>query len=85
MPTTQYVFPSKVGLFRIVQHGRRWRALHDRLECGRHDSAEDALAALRHAWPQARLPLTLDAWRRHAEAPLAHVSRVLLPRWCAAY
>jgi hypothetical protein len=81
MPT-QYVFPSKLGLFRIVQHGRRWRALHDREECGRHDSAEIALAALRSAWPQARLPMRLEAWRCQPEAALARVSRTPLPRWC---
>jgi hypothetical protein len=84
MPT-QYVFPSKLRLFRNVQHGRRWRALHGRIECGRHDSAEAALMALRGMWPQARLPQTLEVWRRHGEAPLAHVSRTALPRWCAAY
>lgn len=82
---TQYVFPSKFGLFRIVQHGRRWRALHDRLECGRHDSAETALMALRHAWPQARLPLLLSAWRCPSAASFARTSCTSLPRWCTAY
>jgi len=82
---TQYVFPSKLGLFRIVQHGRRWRALHDRLECGRHDSAEIALMALRNAWPQARLPLALDAWRRSTMTSFARASRTPSPRWCSAY
>ena len=28
----QYVYPSLLGLFRIVRHGRRWRALQAPLE-----------------------------------------------------
>ncbi|TAM16061.1 MAG: hypothetical protein EPN68_16920 [Rhodanobacter sp.] len=82
---TQYVFPSKLGLFRIVQHGRRWRALHDRVECGRHDSAEIALATLRNTWPQARLPISLDAWRCPSKPSFARASCTPLPRWCTAY
>lgn len=82
---TQYVFPSKLGLFRIVQHGRRWRALHDRIECGRHDSAEIALATLRNTWPQARLPISLDAWRCPSKPSFARASCTSLPRWCTAY
>lgn len=81
---TQYIFPSKLGLFRIVQHGRRWRALHDRVECGRYDSAEMAMANLRGSWPQARLPASLEAWRCTAEASLARTSRTSLPHWCSA-
>jgi len=82
--TTQYVCPSKLGLFRIVRHGRLWRALHDRIEYGRHPSAEAALAVLRRDWPQARLPASLDDWRQ-PEAMLAHVPRAPLPRWCLTY
>ena len=59
----QYVYPAKAGLFRIVRHGRRWRSMFDMQETGRHDSAEQALACLREAWPQARLPASLEAWR----------------------
>ena len=59
----QYVYPAKAGLFRIVRHGRRWRSMFDMQETGRHDSAEDALAALREQWPQARLPVSLEEWR----------------------
>lgn len=66
---SQYVFPSSRGLFRIVKHGHRWRSLMEAGEVGRHDSAEAALDALRHAWPQARLPHMLSRWRYVAEAP----------------
>ncbi len=81
---SQYVFPSKLGLFRIVQHGRRWRALHGRVECGRHDSAEAALATLRNVWPRARLPAQLDAWRQPEMAAI-HTTRPASPQWCMAY
>lgn len=63
----QYVFPTNRGLFRIVRHGRRWRALIDADEVARHDSAEAAVAALRQDWPQARLPERLIEWRYIAE------------------
>jgi hypothetical protein len=59
----QYVIPSKLGLFRIVQHGHRWRSLLDERELGRHDGACAALVFLRDAWPRARLPTTLSHWR----------------------
>lgn len=71
----QYVYPSKIGLFRIIRHGRQWRVLHDELEVGRHDTAETALIATRIACPQARLPGELDQWRYVPELALAH-SRV---------
>jgi hypothetical protein len=82
--TSQYVFPSKLGMFRIVQHGRRWRALHDRVECGRHDSAEAALVTLRAVWPQARLPGQLDAWRQ-SEMIRVRLPAPPMPRWNTAY
>lgn len=71
----QYVYSAKVGLFRIVRHGRRWRSLLGEHEVERHDSAEQALATLRRNWPQARLPECLDGWRYVPELALAH-SRV---------
>ena len=71
----QYVYPSKLGLFRIVRHGRQWRVLREEQEMGRHDTAEAALIATRIACPQARLPGELDQWRYIPELALAH-SRV---------
>lgn len=68
----QYVFSAKVGLFRIIRHGRRWRSLLDGHEVDRHDSAESALASLCDTWPHARLPQRLDAWRFVPEMALAH-------------
>ena len=68
----QYVFSAKAGLFRIVRHGRRWRSMRDTYETGRHDSAEDALRALREQWPQARLPAALVDWRYIPQLALAH-------------
>jgi hypothetical protein len=72
----QYVHPSNSGLFRIVQHGHRWRALLDDREMGRHGTAEAALVAVRAACPRARVPATLRHWRQlpeparlHARAP----------------
>ncbi|GAB2566177.1 hypothetical protein ISP15_13450 [Dyella jejuensis] len=81
----QYVFPSSRGLFRIVRHGHRWRSLVEANEVARHDSAQQALDALRQAWPRARLPQALGEWRYlpepgdRAHARLAratHVSRM---------
>jgi hypothetical protein len=75
---SQYVFPSSRGLFRIVRHGHRWRALLDARELARHDTAEAALDALRLTWPQARLPQYLSEWRYLAEAadlPHARLAR----------
>jgi hypothetical protein len=63
-PVTQYVHPCRPGLIRIVKHGRRWRALLDERELGRHESAETAVLALRTAWPRARLPASLQHWRQ---------------------
>jgi hypothetical protein len=71
----QYVYPSKSGLFRIIRHGRQWRALCEGQEIGRHDTAETALIATRMTFPQARLPGELDQWRYIPELALAH-SRV---------
>lgn len=59
----QYVYSSRLGLFRIVQHGRRWRSLLDERELGRHESAGSALEDLCGAWPTARLPRQLGHWR----------------------
>jgi hypothetical protein len=59
----QYVIPSKLGLFRIIRHGHRWRSLLDERELGRHTAASAALTYLRDTWPRARLPMTLDRWR----------------------
>lgn len=75
---SQYVFPSSLGMFRIVKHGRRWRSLIEVKELGRHDSPEAALDALRQGWPQARLPHMLSGWRYVAEAaylPHARLAR----------
>lgn len=71
----QYVHPSKTGLFRIIRHGRQWRALCEDTEIGRHETAEAALIATRMARPQARLPGELGQWRYISETALAH-SRV---------
>jgi hypothetical protein len=68
----QYVHPSKLGLFRIVQHGRRWRVLIDDREMGRYESDVEALHTARHALPQARLPRQLQDWRYLPERALAH-------------
>ena len=75
----QYVFSSHPGLFRIVRHGHRWRALLDECEVGRHDAAGAALMVLRKTWPRARLPASLHDWRYLPELALAH-SR-LPQRW----
>ncbi|HET6555507.1 MAG TPA: hypothetical protein VFG49_18405 [Dyella sp.] len=71
----QYVYPSKLGLFRIIRHGRQWRALRDGQEIGRHATPDAALIAARITCPQARLPGELDQWRFVPELALAH-SRV---------
>ncbi|MFC5742006.1 hypothetical protein [Dyella tabacisoli] len=68
----QYVYSAKIGLFRIVQHGRRWRSLLEAQEIDRHDSAESALTALRDLWPHARLPDQLDHWRHLPALALLH-------------
>ena len=39
----QYVYPSLLGLFRIVRHGRRWRALHESAEVGRFEFPNSVL------------------------------------------
>lgn len=75
----QYVHPSKLGLFRIVQHGRRWRVLHDEREVGRYDSDVEALGMARQALPQARLPRCLDDWRYVPELALAHSRLSITP------
>lgn len=69
----QYVTPSKFGLFRIVRHGRRWRSLLEGCELARHDDAAAALAYLRDSCPHARLPATLERWRR-LEAPATRLA-----------
>lgn len=68
----QYVYPSLLGLFRIVRHGRRWRALCEHEEVGRFDCELGALAALREAYPHARLPARLERWRFLPQLALVH-------------
>lgn len=75
----QYVHPSKLGLFRIVPHGRRWRVLLDEREIGRYDSDLEALAAARQALPQARLPQRLLDWRYLPQSALAHSRLSIAP------
>ena len=38
----QYVYPSLLGLFRIIRHGRRWRALRECEEVGRCECEQGA-------------------------------------------
>ncbi|WP_266171255.1 hypothetical protein [Dyella subtropica] len=79
----QYVYSAKIGMFRIVRHGRRWRSMLDMQEVDRHDSAESALEALRLNWPHARLPARIADWRYVPELALAHsrVSGEPATRW----
>ncbi|ODU73969.1 MAG: hypothetical protein BGP10_09500 [Rhodanobacter sp. 68-29] len=65
----QYVAPSKFGLFRIVQHGGRWRSLLGDCELARHADTAAALAYLQMSCPRARLPLALEHWRYLAGPP----------------
>ncbi|KRE90803.1 hypothetical protein ASG87_01315 [Frateuria sp. Soil773] len=79
----QYVYPSKLGLFRIVRHGHRWRSLLGEREQGRHDTAESALDDLLGAWPAARLPSQLNRWRYlpgPAAAPARRAHKAM-PGW----
>ncbi|WP_430391135.1 hypothetical protein [Dyella sp. 20L07] len=80
---TQYVYPSKTGLYRIIRHGHQWRILCEEREIGRHETAEAALIAARIACPQARLPGSLEQWRYIPELALAHsrVTRESTMRW----
>jgi hypothetical protein len=75
----QYVHPSNLGLFRIVQHGRRWRVLLDDREVGRYESDMEALAMTRKTLPQARLPRRLQDWRYVPESALAHSRLSVVP------
>lgn len=68
----QYVYPSTLGLFRIIRHGHRWRALRDRAELGRYACEQSALQALRSEFPQARLPARLERWRFLPQLALVH-------------
>jgi hypothetical protein len=68
----QYVYPSLLGLFRIIRHGRRWRALCEDTEVGRFDCEESALDALRQNYPHARLPARLERWRFLPQLALVH-------------
>ncbi|HEX7816179.1 hypothetical protein [Dyella sp.] len=68
----QYVYSAKTGLFRIVQHGRRWRSLCGEQEVGRHETLEAAIAALRGNHPQARLPEDIESWRHLPALALLH-------------
>jgi hypothetical protein len=80
---SQYVFPSRHGLFRIVRHGHRWRSLIEARELARHDTAEAALDALRQTWPQARLPSFLSGWRYLGES--SNLPHARLARATAAF
>lgn len=68
----QYVYHSTLGLFRIIRHGRRWRALRDSAELGRFESEQSALQALRGTFPSARLPSRLERWRFLPQLALIH-------------
>lgn len=68
----QYVYPSTLGLFRIIRHGRRWRALRECAELGRFECEQSALHALREEFPQARLPARLERWRFLPQMALVH-------------
>ncbi len=70
----QYVFTSSEGLFRIVRHGHRWRALRGDTEVGRFDSAEVAVAGLRDLYASSRLPRRLTDWRFLPAAALGHLA-----------
>jgi len=83
----QYVFTSAEGLFRIVHHGHRWRALRGETEVGRFDSPELAVAGLRELYASSRLPRRLGDWRFLPAAPLGHLappSAAALARLAAA-
>lgn len=67
----QYIASSRLGMARIVRHGRQWRALINDNEYGRHESPELAVAALRADEPMARIPADLATWRFTADHPLA--------------
>ncbi|MGN6237969.1 hypothetical protein [Dyella sp. KULCS107] len=68
----QYVYPSTLGLFRIIRHGRRWRALREGAELGRFECEQSALHALRDEYPHARLPARLERWRFLPQLALVH-------------
>ena len=68
----QYVYPSTLGLFRIIRHGRRWRALREGDELGRFACEQSALHALRDEFPHARLPARLERWRFLPQLALVH-------------
>jgi hypothetical protein len=83
----QYVFTSTDGLFRIVHHGHRWRALCGDSEVGRFDSPEMAVAGLREIYASSRLPRRLTDWRFLPAAALGHLappSAAALARLAAA-
>jgi hypothetical protein len=83
----QYVFTSTDGLFRIVHHGHRWRALRGDSEVGRFDSPEVAISSLREMFASSRLPRRLSDWRFLPAAALGHLappSAAALARLAAA-
>jgi hypothetical protein len=83
----QYVYQSKAGLFRIVSHGRRWRALLDDREVGRFESGEQAIASLRAQWSRARVPAEISLWRYLPALALGHLrppSQAAMSRLAAA-
>lgn len=66
----QYVAPTRLGIARIIRHGRQWRALINDAEYGRHETPEAAVTALREGEPSARVP-GLPDWRFTDDHPLA--------------
>ncbi|UPG88890.1 hypothetical protein L2Y96_15980 [Luteibacter aegosomaticola] len=69
----QYVHTAHEALYRIVSHGRRWRALCADQELGRFDTADEAVRSLRETQPAARLPRRLADWRFLPAGALAHL------------
>ncbi|TCV97027.1 hypothetical protein EC912_10120 [Luteibacter rhizovicinus] len=69
----QYVYQSTSGLFRIIRHGHRWRALLDEVEVGRFDEPVHAAGAIRDMYSEARVPARIDRWRFLPDAPLGHL------------
>nr|WP_255494762.1 hypothetical protein [Luteibacter sp. Sphag1AF] len=70
----QYVYQSTSGLFRIIRHGHRWRALLDEVELGRFDEPDAAATALRDSFNAARVPHRLDRWRYLPATALGHLA-----------
>ncbi|UPG93369.1 hypothetical protein [Luteibacter aegosomatissinici] len=69
----QYIHAAPDALFRIISHGRRWRALRADEELGRYESADEAVRQLSELQPTARLPRRLADWRYLPASALAHL------------